>query len=551
MTDTSRKTTLAVACVLIAAIAAGGGYWLHRQQRELAWSVLYDTLGKTNDELTHTEDSYSLLSQTLTVKNLKLRDADEKSVQPAPADEAAANDGSTPAQFFLQAASVTLTGAGHVELPGEAVYVPRFDALVMENVSVYPGPGDTVTVDSLSVGPVTGKLALLNNYFSPEPDTDFSELEKTMELFSLRKLRLSGVKVHSTSGSGAVPPFILSFAEITQDHISMKDSGPLLAKELHWETSPASDAFPLGRQQYFSSVKAEALELDRVWVADPKAALPIEYYAAAPEKFAWLKNFYATGEMGIRGLRLRGIQVVYAMFGFQVKEVDFSFSQKNGKADITGAVTDLNVGRMVNHILLERIPALKAIPDAANLPLSVSCNVSSTQFYSSGSSDTSSIQCTFGDILELRMATEAASGRGDDEADEFLEAWTDGENPYLAGFRAGFYGEQHIRSLTYTITDHTFTDYLYRVLAAKAGTTPEREKERILARLEQGASHPEFGDLLSQPALKSFFADSGTLQVRLTAKNGTVPFSWDRQDEFSLSLFSMTSAHTPRGSETP
>ena len=541
MTQSSKKTVLAAACVLVAAVAAGG-WWMHRQQSELAWSVLLDTLGRQKSELQYSEDSYALSSKTLTVKNLKVFAAGGNGATP--------EGGTEPAGPLVEAGSLSIAGAGYLERQGDTPPVPRFDSLIAEKLSLHPTPSDTVTAESVAVGPSTGRFSLLGLYFSLERGADFSELEKTLELFSISELRLTGLKMEYFPTTGTIPPFTLSIGELILKRLAMKESGPLTAKDLSWETS-GDPAIRSGMSHsYFSSVKAEALEIDGCSVSNSWLAIPLEYFLADPGRLEKVNKLYETETFALDGLRLRGVRLVHALLGVKIEGINFAFSQKDGVMEITASVNDLNFGRMMNTVLLSQLPALKAIPDAENIPLSLSCDLVSRQAYGAEPGDASTtMSVRFSDIADLRMAVEGMAKSRGNEMGRVREAWLEGENPYAAAFKAGFYGDVALKSLTYAVTDHKLLDYLYWVVAAMLSSTPEREKQRILDRFENAAPDPQLGDFLTQPALRQFFADSGTLEIRLTAKDGPVPFGWNNREDFSFSGFVITSKHTPRASE--
>lgn len=536
-----RKSAILAAMFVVAAIAFGGGYWLHQQRQERAWSVLLDTLRRNKDEVGYSDASYSLFSQTLTVRDLRVSARDKKRDRGADVAAPAGDVASAPPLF--QADTLLLTGADYLGQRGDPATLTRFEKLEVGNPVLFL-PAGTLRADKLSAGPASENTAALNALDRPASQVTDADVEKAMNSISVRNILLTGASLELSGSSGKI-----SADELRLDSFGLQNTGPLLISGMEWKPGPpASGSF---QPVYFTGMTAKSLAFENFRLPSlntlAKLGAPLSGSSAQEVNREWLMQ-----EFGLKGLRGQDILLRYSLTEVRLREAELSVEQKNGVSHLRGAMNGLAFDRMVNFLLLKAVPELSAIPDAANLPLSLSSNVDIvTRWLAPDVGATVSMEYALQDIATLRVDADFESL----SMDEMLaRARTGGQTGGTLQVPSPL-GSEYItgvRSMTFTLADQKLLEYCYKILATKTGSSPEELRASLFPRLQQRTASPgnEADAWMAQPAMGEFLKHSGTLRMHLAARNGTVPMQ-RLSGPFDPSLFIITMEHTPSAPKTP
>lgn len=539
MSDRRKPAILAVMFV-VAAIAFGGGYWLHQQREERAWSVLLDMFRRNKDEVRYSEASYSLFAQTLTVRDLRVSGRDKKrdggTDAPSPSGGGVAS-----ASPLFQADTLILTGADYSGQRGDPATLTGFEKLEIMNPALFL-PAGTLRADKLNAGPASENTAAVNALDRPASQVTDADVEKAASSVSIRNILLTGMSLELPGASGKI-----SADELRLGSFGLQGAGPLLISGMEWKPGPpASGSF---QPVYFTGMTAKSLAFEsfRLPALNTLAKLgaPLSGSSAQEVNREWLMQ-----EFGLKELRGQDILLRYSLLEMRLREAELSVEQKNGISHAKGAVNGLAFDRMVNFLLLKAVPELAAIPDAANLPLSLSSNVDVvTRWLAPDAGVAVSMEYALQDIATLRVDADFESL----SMDEML-ARAGGQTGGTPRVTSPL-GTEYItgaRSMTFTLTDQKFLEYCYRIAAAKTGVSSEELRASLFARLQQRITSPgNAADAwMAQPALGEFLQHSGTLRMHLAARNGTVPMQ-RLSGSFDPSFFIITMEHTPSAPKTP
>ena len=540
MTLKQKRTALTLLLFCIAAAVLGGGYWLYLQKRDLAWAVLLDILEKEKAEIAYSEESYSLFSQTLTVRNLRVYAKEEKHFQAAPDDSTDGRGGAGGEKVLFQVGELRLTGAGYSGEQDPEDRLIRFDRLDAQAVTAPLPEGSRLTVDSVSVGPSSGGLAALRALSYPETSDDYAALEKALGSFSIRDTRLAGVSIQYASPVDDLPSFTFSATELSLGALGLNGSGPLLIKDIELKPAPGDGSYTPGlldlsflsiRMKEFGIERLRAPKLSRLWAVQDSA--PVQEKDAAIQSL--LRQDFGLGKMTMRDVKL-----AYSFFEANVEAADVSLEQTGGATSLTTSVEGLNCGKMLNFVLLQKYPELGVIPDAANIPLAFSGgSVSSIHWFAPENKASVSVRYSLRDIADAQMDMDMATMTWE----EFMESSAyKGVNPFSAEGEDRVKFVHGLRSITITLADHRFFDYAYKILAAKTGSSPEQVKAMFLGRFQEEFGKHKLHELMTQPAVTEFLNNSGMLKVHFAARNGTV--STEQLKDRDSMPFTITATHT-------
>lgn len=542
-----RKPAILAAMFVIAAIAFGGGYWLHQQRQERAWSVLLDMLRRNRDEVAYSDASYSLFSQTLSVRDLRVqagKGTQGRTTSVSGSD--VAGDGFP----LIQAGTLRLKGADYSGERNDPATLTRFEELEALDL-VVTFPFGTIKADRLSAGPASERTAALNALKVPRSEQTIAEAEEALGSVLIQKIRLAGLKATYADSSGKIRPFSLSVAELDLGRLSPRDSGPMTARDIQWTPGPLPTPDTHFQPAALTGITAKTFSLKNLRLPPLLRFMTMTDTVSDAAGYEAGREFLMQ-EFGLSELRVQELFLQVSILGLHVAEATLSTGQKNGATYFDASVEGVDSGRMTNFLLLKALPELSAIPDAANLPLSFSGNASfSLRWFAPDNGFSFSTRASLRDIADARLDTDFASMSWEDMVEKLRQVEGGSLDARGAGYEIGQDWLRGVHSLTFTLTDHKFLEYLQKVTAAKSGVSFEEIRARIVACVNDPACQAEKkGNWVNLPALGDFLEHSGTLQLHFLAKNGMVPMQQFAASN-NISHFTITAKHLPRPSGTP
>ena len=554
----TRKAAVWAALIVVVAAVAGGGCWLHWQRREQALAMLSGVLTQSaGTSLSYGETSYSLFSRTLIVRDLRVYADPNGTNSPRATQENPGSDGSgaTPLassggksevarkQPVLQAGMLRLKGVDCIQQGKEAGWLASFEELEMRDLAVAL-PSGGLKVESLSTGPAKSRILNPERLAALPLEQKNAEREAVLRDFSMQSLRLVGVSADYAAASGKQQSFTFSAAELTLGRITLEESGPLRIKDMQWRSGVSADG-----QTNLASGGAKILAFERLRLPDLKWLEADSLSLSDPAAYEMTRNVLKQ-DLGLSGLRIQGIVLQYSLFGVRVEELGLSIEQKNGATEIVTAVDGLDFGRMSNMLLLRLYPELAAIPNAADVPLSYFSNGTlSLRWFAPDNGCTLTSRFGLRDIAEMEVTMEMDTMTLDEALEKSQQASLSGVDPFQAGRESGRDMLRGVRFMDLSITDYKLSEYAYQVLAAKTGLPPDEVRAQTNADVMKALFRKE--TRMNLEAIEKFLTHSGTLQIHMAARNGTVPIKQLDLNESVESLFSTTVKHLPRPSKTP